>query len=126
MHAAQIHAKNELIQKLQSAAHSETDQQAMQETQELIEDGEVDGHDTKRGPAIFLKRSVRSKRTRAAIGDTGVKALEARVSSLEETITATITRTIQQSLESIYLRLSRLEAANSALVTSHSEAAPHL
>ncbi|KAH8029038.1 hypothetical protein HPB51_022158 [Rhipicephalus microplus] len=40
---AQIHAKDELIQKLQSAAHSETDQQAMQETQEeLIEDGEVD------------------------------------------------------------------------------------
>ncbi|KAH8026818.1 hypothetical protein HPB51_025195 [Rhipicephalus microplus] len=80
----------------------------------------------KRGPAIFLKRSVRLKRTRTARGDTRVKALEARVSSLEKTITAPITRTIQQSLESIYLRLSRLEAANTATVTSHSEAAPHM
>ncbi|KAH7964515.1 hypothetical protein HPB51_027247 [Rhipicephalus microplus] len=93
---AQIHAKDELIQKLQSAAHSETDQQAMQKTQEeLVEDGEVEGPDTKRWPAISLKKSVRSKRTRAATDDTRVKALETRVSSLEETITATITRTIQ-------------------------------
>ncbi|KAH8032194.1 hypothetical protein HPB51_023829 [Rhipicephalus microplus] len=121
------HTKDELIQKPQPAAHSETDQQAMQETQEeLVEDGEVEGPDTKRGPAISLKKSVRSKRTRAATGDTRVKALEARMSNLEETIPATITRTIQQSLESIYLRLSRLEAANSALVMSHSEAAPHM
>ncbi|KAH8028911.1 hypothetical protein HPB51_020489 [Rhipicephalus microplus] len=125
--SAQVHAKDELIQKLLSAVHSETDQQAMQETQEeLIEDGEVEGPDTKRGPAISLKWSVRPKRTCAATGDTKVKALEARVSSLEETITATITCTIKQSLESIYLRLSRLEAANSPQVTLHSEAAPHM
>ncbi|KAL1425353.1 hypothetical protein MTO96_019240 [Rhipicephalus appendiculatus] len=122
---AQIHAKDELIRQLQSAANSETDPQAMQNTQEeLIEDDEVEGPDTKRRPASTLTKAVRPKRTRAAIRDARLEALEARLGSLEETITATITRTIQQSLESVHLRLSRLEAANSALVTSHSEAAP--
>ncbi|KAL1442802.1 hypothetical protein MTO96_030624 [Rhipicephalus appendiculatus] len=99
----------------------------MQDTQEeLIEDDEVEGPDTKRRPASTLTKAVGPKRTRAAIRDARLEALEARLGSLEETITATITRTIQQSLESVHLRLSRLEAANSTLVTSHSAAAPRM
>ncbi|KAH7947348.1 hypothetical protein HPB52_010478 [Rhipicephalus sanguineus] len=124
---AQIRAKDELIQQLQSAANSETDPQAMQETQEEpTEDDEVECPDTKRRLAPTPLKAARLKRTRAAIRDARLEALEGRLSSLEETITATITRTIQQSLESVHLRLSRLEAANSTLGTSHSEAAPHI
>nr|XP_037272996.1 pre-mRNA-splicing factor CWC22 homolog [Rhipicephalus microplus] len=57
---AQIHAKDELIQKLQSAAHSETDQQAMQETQELIEDGyqSITGKAENPNVTTLLKREL--------------------------------------------------------------------
>ncbi|KAL1478177.1 hypothetical protein MTO96_035157 [Rhipicephalus appendiculatus] len=79
---AQIHAKDELIQQLQSAANSETDPQAMQDPQEeLIEDDEVEGPDTKRRPASTLTKAVRPKRTRAAIRDARLEALEAHLGS---------------------------------------------
>ncbi|KAH7945401.1 hypothetical protein HPB49_010692 [Dermacentor silvarum] len=51
----------------------------------------------------------------SAIRDARIHALEARLSNLEATIIASITRTIQQSLESVHLRLSRLEATNSTI-----------
>ncbi|KAL1473577.1 hypothetical protein MTO96_038588 [Rhipicephalus appendiculatus] len=96
----------------------------MQDTQEeLIEDDEVEGPDAKRTPTSTLTKAVRPKRTRSAIRDARLEALEARLGSLEQTITATITRTIQQS---IHLRLPRLQAANGALVTSHSEPVPRM
>ncbi|KAL1484581.1 hypothetical protein MTO96_032515 [Rhipicephalus appendiculatus] len=78
----------------------------MQDAQEeLIEDDEVEGPDTKRRTATTLTKAVRLKRTRAAIRDARLEALEARSSSLEETITATITRTIQQSLVRVMVRV---------------------
>ncbi|KAH7939326.1 hypothetical protein HPB52_010967 [Rhipicephalus sanguineus] len=81
---AQIRAKDELIQQLQSAANSETDPQAMQETQEEpTEDDEVEGPDTKRRPAPTPLKAARLKRTRAAIRDARLEALEGRLSSLE-------------------------------------------
>ncbi|KAH7946625.1 hypothetical protein HPB52_002145 [Rhipicephalus sanguineus] len=65
---AQIRAKDELIQQLQSAANSESDPQAMQETQEEpTDDDEVEGPDTKRRPAPTPLKAARLKRTRAAI-----------------------------------------------------------
>ncbi|KAH7974200.1 hypothetical protein HPB49_012011 [Dermacentor silvarum] len=150
----QIRAKDELIEQLQHAVKSGTDTEAMQETQEeligndevvcpdtkrrptptentqetqeLIEDDEVEFPDTKRRPTPALTEATRRKRTRAAIRDARIDALEARLSNLEESIIASITRTIQQSLESVHLRLSRLEATNSTIVPSHREAAQHM
>lgn len=101
--------------------------QATQGTEgEPIEDDEVEFPDTKRRPTPTLTEATRPKRTRAAIRDARIDALEARFSNLEETIIASITRTIQRSLESVHLRLSRLEAANSTIVPSHREAAQHM
>ncbi|KAH7978566.1 hypothetical protein HPB49_005931 [Dermacentor silvarum] len=58
---------------------------------------------------------------KSAIRDAQIDALEARLSNLEETIIASITRTIQQSLESVHLRLSRLEATNSTILNKEIE-----
>ncbi|XP_049516895.1 serine/arginine-rich splicing factor 11-like [Dermacentor silvarum] len=154
----QIRAKDELIEQLQHAVKSGTDTEAMQETQEElieddevecpdaerrptptettqetqeepIEDDEVEFPDTKRTPTPTLTEATRRKRTHAAIRDARIDALEARLSNLEETIIASITRTIQESLESlesVHLRLSRLEATNSTIVPSHRGAAQHM
>ncbi|XP_049516754.1 splicing regulatory glutamine/lysine-rich protein 1-like [Dermacentor silvarum] len=119
----QIRAKDEFIEQLQHAVKSGTDTEAMQETQEElieddevvcpdtkrrptptettqetqeepVEDGEVEFPDTKRRLTPALTEATRRKRTRAAICDARIEALEARLSNLEETIIASITRTI--------------------------------